>query len=111
METKSAGGHVSRFSHRCWKQRDWQSNTGLNTTATDRTRLFRGVRPWKSSSNGRRPDHPTSSHRNWTTDGGHVTVTVTVTAGSLPQQMQAQLTMLGPGPVLPEIDRLPGAEQ
>ena len=21
---------------------------------------------------GERPDHPTSSHRNWTTDGGHV---------------------------------------
>ena len=30
---------------------------------------------------------------------------------SLPQQMQTQLAMLGPGPVLPEIDGLPGAEQ
>ena len=38
-------------------------------------------------------------------------MTVTATAASLPQQMQTQLAMLGPGPVLPEIDRLPGAEQ
>ena len=30
---------------------------------------------------------------------------------SLPQQMQAQRTMLAPGPMLPEIDGLPSAEQ
>ena len=30
---------------------------------------------------------------------------------SLPQQMQTQLTMLALGPVLPEINGLPGAEQ
>ena len=63
---------ISRFSHRCWKQWYWQSNIGWSTIATDRTRLPRGVRLWKSSSNGRRLDHPTSSHRNWTTDRGHV---------------------------------------
>ncbi len=61
------------YSHRYRKQSYWQSNTGWSTTHTDRTRLSRGVRPWKSSSNGRRLDHTTSSHRNWTTDGGHVT--------------------------------------
>ncbi len=38
-------------------------------------------------------------------------MTATATAASLPQQMQTQLAMLGPGPVLPEIDGLPGAEQ
>ncbi len=32
-----------------------------------------GVRPWKSSSNGKRPDHPISSHRHWRNKGGHVT--------------------------------------
>jgi len=36
---------------------------------------------------------------------------MTATAGSLPQQMQTQLAMVSPGPVLPEIDGLPGAEQ
>ena len=33
---------------------------------------LRGVRPWKSSSNGKRLDHPTSSHKNWSKHGGHV---------------------------------------
>jgi len=39
------------------KQSYWQNSTGWSTTHTDRTRLSRGVRLWKSSSNGRRPDH------------------------------------------------------
>ena len=51
----------------------WQSSTGSSTTSTDRIRLSRGVRPWKSSSNGKRPDQPTSSHKNWSSKGGHVT--------------------------------------
>ncbi|MCX6123830.1 MAG: hypothetical protein NTV34_03660, partial [Proteobacteria bacterium] len=33
-------------------------STGSSTTSIDRIRLSRGVRPWKSSSNGKRPDHP-----------------------------------------------------
>ena len=44
------------------------------TTSTDRIRCSRGVRPWKSSSNGKRPNHPTSFHKNWSSKGGHVTV-------------------------------------
>jgi hypothetical protein len=63
-----------RFLDRYQKQSYWQNSTGWSTTHTDRTRLSRGVRLWKSSSNGRRLDHPTSSHRNWTTHGGHVKV-------------------------------------
>ncbi len=35
-------------------------------------RLSRGVRPWKSSSNGKRLDHPISSHKNWSSKGDHV---------------------------------------
>ena len=36
---------------------------------------------------------------------------VSKSSSSLPQQMQAQLSMLALGPVLPELDGLPGAEQ
>ncbi|MCP9848847.1 transposase [Cyanobium sp. Morenito 9A2] len=28
--------------------------------------------PWTSSSNGRRPDHPVSSHTDWSSKGSHV---------------------------------------
>jgi predicted P-loop ATPase len=45
---------------RCKKQSCWQSSTGSSTTSTDRIRLSRGVRPWKSSSNGERLDHPSA---------------------------------------------------
>ena len=55
--TKSDGGHVSSYSHRYRRQKYWQSSTGWSTIAIDRTRLSRGIRLWKSSSSGRRPDH------------------------------------------------------
>ncbi len=57
------------FLDRYRKQSYWQNSTGWSTTHTDRTRLSRGVGLWKSSSNGRRLEYPTSSNRNWTTDG------------------------------------------
>ena len=47
---------------------------------TNRIRRSRCVRPWKSSSNGKRPDHPISSHKNWSSKGGHVTISILTTA-------------------------------
>ena len=63
---------ISSYLPRSKKPGCWQSSTGSSTTSTDRIPLPRGERPWKSSSNGKRPDQPTSSHRNWSTKGGHV---------------------------------------
>ena len=45
-------------SHLYQKQSYCQSSTVSSTTSTDRILLSRGVRPWKSSINGKRPDHP-----------------------------------------------------
>ena len=36
----------------------WQSSIRASTTHTDRIRLSRGIRPWRLSSNGKRPNHP-----------------------------------------------------
>ena len=60
-------------SHLYQRQSYWQNSTESCTKCTDRIRLSRGVRAWKSSSNGKRPDQPTSSHRNWSSKGSHVT--------------------------------------
>ena len=49
---------ISSYLARCKKPSCWQSSTESSTTSTDRIRRSRGVRPWKSSSNGKRPDHP-----------------------------------------------------
>ena len=35
-----------------------------STTSTDHIRLSRGVRHWKPSNNGKRPNHPTSFQKN-----------------------------------------------
>jgi len=62
----------SSYLPRCKKQSCWQSSTGSSTTSTDRIRLSRGVRPLKSSSVGKRTDQTTSSQRNWSCKGGHI---------------------------------------
>ena len=49
---------ILSYLDRCKKPSCWQSSTESSTTSTDRIRLSRGVRPWKFSSNGKRPNHP-----------------------------------------------------
>jgi len=54
-------------------QRCWQNSTESSTTSIDRIKLSRSISTWKYSRNGKRPDQPNSSHRQWCSDGGHVT--------------------------------------
>jgi hypothetical protein len=52
-----------------------QHRTGYTgTTSTDRIWFSRGVRPWRSSSNGRRPDQTTNSHKDMSSKGGYDTI-------------------------------------
>jgi hypothetical protein len=51
------------FSHRCRRPSCWLSNTDSSTKPTEQIRRSRGVRPWRSSRKGKRPDYPTALRR------------------------------------------------
>ena len=76
---------ISSYLPRCKKPSFWQSSTTSSATSTDRIRLSKIVRPWKSYSNGKRPDHPSAlirtgaamgvtstAHRNARRSGSHL---------------------------------------
>jgi len=65
---------TSNCSPRCRRPSCWLNRTESSTTPTDRTQRCKGERPWRSSSNGKRPDYAPALRRTGAAKGGHVSV-------------------------------------
>ena len=74
----------------------WLSSTESSTTPTDRIRRSRGVRPWRSSAIGKRPDYPPALRGTGTvkgvTSGGK---TIGVIEGKRKEQAPKPILLLG----------------